>query len=247
VAVSAIRAELEAYKDRWGLVHPAPGEITGNGLCFTAEAIVILQRRRILTAGDVESYRKAIAGCVEGGLVFRHPQHWREDQEGPDDLYGIAVACIALGIRDIPRQILDWGRTHHFTKYWIPIPYYYKNSKPQDDTTDGRAWLGRQPGLVGLLELAAGEGLPAWREIALQLAVLTTGWFGPKAREEGGQDAWRLSNLVCHALESHSLEGKQLADRFRERLHATWGTNGMSACYRNYFGGENWFTKYAVD
>jgi len=131
--MSEILNDFERYMDKHGLVQPN-GKTGGNGVLYTAEAIVSLVDRQAMTREFKAKLELAYMSCIHPavlyGLPIRAPGH--ADQEGPDDFVGWAAASKFLGRADWAYQILKYGRENP-VKLWrglIKLRYFYNNVMP---------------------------------------------------------------------------------------------------------------------
>ncbi len=99
----------DPFLDVNGLVLPNPKteeKPSDNGLFFTSISVLL--------GFDSSEYKSLVRqNYLETGLLAR----WKGndfDQMAWDCYLGVAAACIKLGIKDIPREILWYGITHLF-------------------------------------------------------------------------------------------------------------------------------------
>ncbi len=242
-----IRGDFEKVTDQYGMISGEmnPTRESGNCLLMTAEYLWCLYNNWELQFSDVveksESIRK---NCqIEKGLFRRGPS-W-PDQEGPDDLLGLASMSALPSGPKFAQDILAYGRAHKF--HWGPFRfrYYYPNEFP-DRNNDARAWLGRQRHLITFFRLCADER-PNILDIAyLALVVATTGMIGKKPYENGGQDAFILSAIVCKAVRTKHWLLAIAERKFQKRLKASW-PGGMRQVFTKYFGFNHPVAQWWVD
>lgn len=220
----------EAYKnfiDDIGQVHPALHPKVGqsqNGLRWTSEYMMLLKRYGELTDADIDSYRNMVKLCmVEPGLLSRFPGSG--EQEGPDDYYALLAACYFLGIKDIPKLILNYGRTNN---------YIYNNVSPGKFT--GSAFLGRQLPLVACMHYAAGETPNFFLRCALKVSL----WLSSRSSGKKNQDAKALGYFQM-LIATTMPEYAGVIKTWWESLYAEF-TGGMQEVLKKYFAYDEYPT-----
>jgi len=161
-------------------------QICDNGLLFTSEALVLLAINNPLhTIGEYRLFFiDLLEKCqVEKGLYKRSPEH--DMQQGPDDIIGIAVASKYLKT-DHAAMILDYLRHHDFTYYTAQNKRFLNG------------WLGRQPGLTGLLAMCAGETPNLYERFILMMGILFTCF---EKKEETSNRL--LAQMIIFGLDGH--------------------------------------------
>jgi len=113
-----IQNDFKPYIDQFHLVQPeksstpnTPAPTSGNGLLYTAQAIVALYQNQALTQDLIINFRKAYKDCqIFPGLFKRAPN--KTDLEGPDDYYGVALASMYLSKYSVmAKNVLTYGQT----------------------------------------------------------------------------------------------------------------------------------------
>jgi len=99
----------ERFLDIYGMVLPQPkheDKPCDNGTLFTSVAVLL--------GFDSSDYKKLVRqNYLKTGLIAR----WKGnnyDQMAWDCYLGVAVACIKLGISDIPKEVLSYGAKNFF-------------------------------------------------------------------------------------------------------------------------------------
>jgi len=253
-----IRIDIKAFTDQYGLITP-DGKPSGNGLLYTAEYLALLHQRGELTKSDEDHFRDVILSCEKRiGLFNRHPDH--PDQQAPDDYMGIACAS-ALIDPAIARSVLFYGRSIpakasdmiHDSNLPLMVKmlllvlvgdgelkYNYNNVTP--GTASKNSWMGRQPQLIGGLQMAAQEKLSTWRLIYWCLVIATSGLFKPQ-----DQDSWRLSYLCLYYGSNYNWMTKLTAQVWWRRFKKHW-PGGVKELRAKYFNNsEHPLSKYVED
>lgn len=240
-----IQDDFKSVTDSYGLVQPF-GLWSGNGLLYSAEAIVALNDNKALDAATIQSFWKAYYGCmVQIGLVERLPGY--KDQEGPDDYHGCALASRYLGA-NLAHDILVYGQYKGADKwsaeYEHPddvklsrviysilsvgglrkVKYVYNNVNPGYFTLS--SWMGRFPGLIANLKYGAGG--PAKGYIPTPLEFL--GWsigliLGLFAKKEN-HDGWILPWTTYRTSIGRTILGWPLLKLWNWRFRKVWGNPG---------------------
>jgi hypothetical protein len=209
------------YMDDIGLVHDKIGQISQNGIRFTAEYLFALKR-----AGQLDTYNKlvifnAYLDCEPTkGLLNRYPGN--TDQEGPDDQYAALAVSKELH-SDFAKDFLAYGRQAPVLGYdamydrqrWFSVPlmalcrllgykYVYNNHSP--GYFNESAWMGRQPALIAHAMVCAGEPLNVFWRLAWCAGILLSAnnassqdgkvlaWFMVKASQ--GSRSWLMQKAV---------------------------------------------------
>jgi hypothetical protein len=142
--------KLKPWQDEYGLIHPsAPGELSGNGLSYTALAVVLAKNREELSIHDIERYANALKGCITKSGLKRRPGN--NDQNAWDDYASTACALTVLGMVQSGTGMLDI-----YSGYWWylnnerPGSIFHNNGKPNI-----AAYIGRFPQVRFAFALAA--------------------------------------------------------------------------------------------
>lgn len=216
---------MTEYLNRYGLVTASPGDDTcDNGVLFTAQKLLLAPQ----APGEKEL--EPIARCFSPyeGLLQRWPGNPALD--GPDNFIG---ACAVS--RDFAGWLVQYGRTTR--------PHYvYNQTAPRVFTF--RAWLGRQPGLIGFAKECAGEGSNWFERLCWNVGAVLT--IRAKARDSRGVLEASDRLLVATALLS---PGRAIAYRWVAAmywLHVRAAFGGLAGLFAAYFGAEHPLTTLAA-
>lgn len=164
-----LREELADYTDAYGLVHPnknpGPNNWSGNGLLFTAEALMLIYKDSPPSVEEQREIERIYNSCEAEamGLYRRHPVAFLRDQEAIDDYIGIGAAAYITGT-GMAVEVLEYGRAHH----WL--------MNNVDGKWNWSAWLGRFPAMICHLEFAAGGRSSLWKRLWWALTVAFQPW-----------------------------------------------------------------------
>lgn len=173
----ALFLELEKLRDKYGFIQPFEGW-SGNGILYTAESLILLDRWGELTEEHIKKFDETIRSVtIEPGLYHRFPGY--DDQQGQDDYIGLSTVSLLFKTRHA-KDIFEYGKNHG----WV-----YANKPANQDQWMARFW--RFPQVVAHFYWCAGHEPPLWRRIYWLLVIATTGLFG----DAKGQDTWILSWL----------------------------------------------------
>lgn len=227
---------VKAYTDRFGLVQNERNHTSGNGLLYSAEMYIILNRLGLLDDIDKQKIKQVIRNCQqEPGLFNRHPES--REQNAQDDMIGVASLVHELGWKDIAEEILAYGQKKTFiTRLYgfigIFLRYVYNNNNPGVFTLG--AWLGRYPHLVAHFYFAANKNPPLWRKLWWALVVFLS------ARQDiKHQDAWQLTWLLCHTAKGKSFICDLAIRYFVNKLDEVTDGEGIGRINGEYFGNMN--------
>ena len=174
---------IDRYTDKFGFITGSKEKKNSqNGVLFTAELMLLLKQKGWLTKEDKELYSKHVRKCFINEMLYRAPNRL-DEQESVDNHLGLALGAM-LCDKSLAAQILEWGRTNKVTKKIGPIPikvpYVFNNLEP--GKWSDKAWIGRQPQVIGALKLAAGEELDAVQQAACVAAITQS--IGTRTAEE---------------------------------------------------------------
>ncbi len=256
----SIKDDFKPYIDEFGLVQPKKGEMSGNGLLYTAHYAIILSDHGELDDIEVERLKKVYDSCQkEPGLMMRSPvggAQWK-DQEGPDDYFGVAAAAYFLE-SDIADSVLRYGNdmpaleySDEFENeekrkmsriYWKVLSflgctkYVYNNDKPRYFTQS--AFMGRMPNLLANLEWGAGESPSFFRKLWWCVALIV-GSFAPADHS----DSWIVSWLSVRTMDRRSWMCSLVASYWTRKMLRTY-PNGMADVFARYFGPDHPIAKW---
>lgn len=265
-----IRSAFDALRDNFEMPHPG-GKISQNGLLWLAEEVLILNDWGFLRKEDQIRFKLAFSYCwVDPGPMDRHPTR-HEDQEGPDDYWGVLSAAHVLNLWDIPRTILAYGQTEEnkvplkglldkeikkgnlpawtgrvfdFLFGKIRVGYNYNNKDP--GVLNGSSFLGRQLPLVAHMKLCSGQIPGFWLALTWFLATFVDKGCSSNNYGSGGQDRWRLTYLAVKSVGYRTWWTRLGARLFFKALKRSWGS--MKHCRARYFVDyQNPWAKYLRD
>lgn len=214
-----------------------PKNASGNSLLCTAQEFIALTQNDAGDDRDLYIFHKVIRDRSIGpGLYARTPKGtpFSDDQISHDDLYGVVAidSRIALGVfvsaysrkfRWAPFGFLGWN------SFTIGLPYYYPTGRDINGDRDVRAWMGRFPGLIAHLRIAAGVGVWPWNSLAWAWSV----GIGPTATN---QDSWMLTWVMIWSNEHPTWLQRRAIARWRRRL-VEFYPGGIKDVFGAYFGG----------
>jgi hypothetical protein len=223
------------YRDRFGLIDSVLVDkttrdpSTNNGLLYTAEACVIMQLRGVTF--DRNAIASAIASCeVKPGLFRRSPTN-PQDQEGPDDYFGLGALAGVCGFHDIARDILEYGKSSGKP----PFNYNYNNIDPGKFTTG--SWMGRFPAIIIHWKIAAGEQ-PTTADFTVWSGALEVSARN-NMKTDSPQDPWLQSWLMVLTYQTsgiHSIIADAAVKNWWSLLHQRW-PGGIKQAMVTYLAG----------
>lgn len=244
----ALRDEIVNYTDGEGLVAPAymaPGSFRGsdNGVMYTSEYYVMLQKLGQLTDQDRIDYAAKIGKCIDSnGLLNRHWVALGDNgQEGPDDYYGVINGCKQLGNTDIPRKFLK-----------CVFKYLGALNNPNPGTWTAKSFLVRQLNLVACMVSAAFPSmtnplhylarLAAFPFYFYTMVVLLVSCINTPTDDS---DARRLAWHVWQTTKGVSLMCWLAGKVWRNRLYKAY-PDAMIGVAKVYYQPGHPFTKYWI-
>lgn len=225
----SIKEELDKYLDADGLIAPALGQGSNNGVLYMAEAIVILTKN----LQDVpKEYIYALHRCVtRDGILQRHPGGGG-GQQGPDDYIGFLVAMYHL-INPYSTNG-SWAVVDLMLHYAESNWWFMNNLNPGAKTLD--SFMGRFPAVRALMYWAAGERPSLFVRL---LVALTLAFSGKK----GNTDSWVLAWMTAQVATKECWMSKLAYKLFTKRLLNTY-PNGMKDVVTPYFEPLHPLAKY---
>jgi len=233
--------------DGHGLVQDHPGNVTGNGLCFTGEAAITLIQNGV--ASDVLVFRAMEDGILSCALAFgfytRHPEKFSNDQIGPDDHVGLG-SFSAIWNATLAEDWIDFGERGWTLKdgktRW---DYYYPNELQYRDEFGWRAYHGKFLAMRCHMEWAARKEPSIGKKLAWAFSVITA-----KSKPGCEHDEWRLSwQLVSiyFFVNKRNWYCDLAAKKFRKNLYARF-PGGIKECFGDYYKDPSHFqANYARD
>jgi len=208
----------EKYLDANGLMS-GNGSITGNGLRYTSEYLIGLEKNRIYDLSDAYQFFPVIDSCmVKTGLFARDPS-LKTDQTSFDDYIPIVFMSVLLK-QKYHLWCYDWAIKNNWI--FLNTDSNVKNLKS--------AWLGRMPQFVAHLMYANKKMPSTWQRIVWSYNVA----FGPRV---GNEDTWCLSFSLK---ETYKLSGfndkmEKWAIKFNEGRARKNLPRGLGSMYSKYF------------
>jgi hypothetical protein len=204
--------------DPYGLV-TLTGQPNGsdNGTLYTAQYLLLAAKAGEGISQEHINALYAISTCLDGGNPIRHPGDFT--QNSPDNL----ISCCAVSTT-FAAKVYDYG--------W-PIFNY---NTPNPKSIDLSSWMGRQPGLIGYMQMRAGALVNPLRVLALFIGIALT------AREPLSATSDRLlAQLIMDTIP---------ITWYTEGLINWWGKktrsqypNGINSCVMTYFGPQHVFSQ----
>ena len=117
-----LRDQIIPYIQGDGLVAPAivtpPGTFrtSDNGVMFTSEYYIMLNRNGLLQQGDVQNYQNLIGSCISGGQLHRGPGDTTEDTI--DDHLGVLAGYAEFNLSANFTLPLDLWRFPQLVYAW---------------------------------------------------------------------------------------------------------------------------------
>jgi len=177
-----VLSQYDRYKDDWGLVHSKVVKtygLTGNAIRYTAEAIYVLK----IVGEDPHIFKNPIISCERiPGLLWRHPAHWSDTQQGPDDYIAYAFAAHVLNEPAMAQRVIDYGNETG----WV-----FKNGNLKE-VSRFSPWLGRFPQLIAHYYFAAKKNPPRYTVAAWLAVILYSAYRTKKSNYDGWVLAWKL-------------------------------------------------------
>ena len=208
----SVQSDFQAYTNELGFVSNAPNGSSGNDLLFTAEARLVRLNQGAWTNDDQAQMLSNIHTKAElsPGLYTR--PGWTQDQEDPDDYYGLATMD-----PNVAQAILSYGQSH----FW-----YFK-------TVSNPAWFEpiffRFPALIAHVKWCAGHKPNLFLRLYWAACVAYSGSLT-------SQDPWLLNNLLISVAGNKGFIEKLATKIYKSRLKKIWGTLGN--VYAAYFGND---------
>lgn len=242
-----IREDFAEYTDGFGYVsgrwHPPTPD--GNSLMFTAEKILILRDKKMLTTRDTLEYFALVDrfNTIKMGHLRRTPpgHQFSGDTTRWDDYVGVLLASL-IADNDVAMEIVMFGESSHYVPFswapWLRFPWYFPGEAADYPRNEWNAWFGRSPAFVAHAYWCAGLRPSWWTQLCYAIATGTTGILKPL-----GQDNWRMSYLMIRArqLEATPFTPKgflglpALAERIWWRRLKKYWPGGIRAVRARYF------------
>lgn len=234
----SLKQDIIPYIDTNGLVGPAKGQGSNNGVMYSSEFIIMLIRNGEAAPSDIDHYIERISACMKTpGLLMRSPQN-AGGQEGPDDYYGLAAAIDEINSKNLEPAAMYLA--YSTCLYAINHLGCLNNEFP--NTFQWSSFLVRQPQLDAVMLWAA--GLPVGPILRLYTAISIL--FAAKGLPINDTDPRRLSWLVVQVASRHSWICRMAAKVWYRRLHKDY-PDGMKGVAALYYESGHPFSKYWID
>lgn len=239
--VSDLYNALRPYIDAVGLVQDSPGGRSGNGILYTAEAVIRLHDLGSLTPEIRSDFRVAISDCeIAPGFFRRHPEHFSTDQVRQDDYLALAALSKYLDWPELARLILEYGQRPKTVFPPLPWPrtrYYYPNERGWDHPWYPEAWIGAYPACIATLKQAAGNPLTGHEQDWINYAVE----YGPNRKNPSDRDSYILAWII---LRTANPSGEARQGYWRQMVAANyWDIATLLGAYfrdKNHPLGAHW-------
>ena len=248
----------QQYMDSQGLVQLSKDRsVTDNGIRWTTEAYMVLQKNNQLTSEIKSELVEAIEECEDQaapGLFHRSKD--KRNQEGPDDYCALIAFSAMSGHTDIAERVLTHGQQKFCLKDidltgqpsqliflqkilgWLPIRYNY-NDIDQNKITQ-KSWLGRFPALICAMKYAAGKKPNLFEFIYFICSLIFSA-----TRPKQDYDAKSLSFLLIAAVSGKNWLIDIAIKYWKIKLIETY-PNGMHDVWASYFQNSEYPTvKYS--
>lgn len=190
---------------------------TDNGCLFTAQALVLCGKAGEGIDQDHIDAMIAIGKCLNNGNPVRKPGDY--DQNSPDNL--IAMSAVSSSYAEL---IYNYGK---------PLGLYNTLS-PGKFTV--QAWLGRQLGLVGFMQLMIGRFTNPLRLLSLYIGFYLT------SRQPLTQTSDRLLvQLMIDTMPEHWYT-RPIINWWRNTIRKQYA-RGINDCVLLYFGPTHFFSQ----
>lgn len=237
----SLRDEIRPFLDKFNLVTIDRISSSGNGVMYTGEYYSLLKKNNELTSVDPADFAATISHCIDNkGLLNRSPIS--KDQEGIDDYLGVLSACKNLEIQSLPRM---------FLKSFLMFLGFMNNQNPGFPSFS--SFLGRYPQFISCLIASA---FPSkFNPLHILIRLLAFPFFFVTSlillvnslNSNGSADSKRLAWHVLECTESVSILCYLASKLWRKSLFRFYGSQGMLAVAKNYYGEYHPFSKYWVN
>lgn len=230
---------LKPYRDADGLVRPALGVDSNNGVLYTSMALVL---SRLLPGRNgmdtVIEFGNITEKCDTAGEGLLRRSSTCTDQEGPDDYIGYLAASGVCGQAFCAHDVIAFGKAHNgFFNNECPGTY-----KHRDGSINWSAFLARQPQLIAHAYFAAGLKPIVPLRAYWALSIALSGWRAPLSDTDSRILPWLM---VKTNPAPNWLERKAIAI-FKARLMKDYGVCGMQIVMTTAFGVTHPLASYMV-
>lgn len=244
----ALRDEIIPFIDGNGLVSPSLANgaqrASGNGVMYSSEYYVMLEKLKLATDQDLADFDQKMKSCLNPqNVLCREPQPTAvDDQEGPDDYFGLMNACKQLDNVEIPRKLL-----------WAMI----KNFGCLNNKDPGKfSFASFMPRFGHLMACMVSAAFPSWKNplhILVRVACLPLYVYtaiilvlADAFTPVNNSDSRRLSWHCWQCVKDSSLLCRLSGSIWLNRLYAGYGPDGMKAVAKLYYHDDHPFIKYWV-
>jgi hypothetical protein len=208
-----IQSDFKEYTNALGFISNKPGGSTGNDLLFSCEAAIMRKKLGAWTADDELALKTAVSNHsrIYDGLYGR--PGWMQDQEAPDDYYGLAAWSTVYAI-----NIHSYAESSH---------WYFKTSK------DAKWWepaFFRFPAFMAHIKWCALETPNPLLRLCWAVSVAFSG-------SKTSQDPWILSWLLTEVSGNQGWIERLATKIYKYRLAKNMGS--LKAVFAAYFGDPN--------
>ncbi len=208
----SIQSDFQTYTNSLGFVSNTPNGSSGNDLLFSAEAAITRKKYGAWNRFDQTLLINNInmSSKIAPGLYGR--PGWRQDQEAPDDYYGLATLDPSVA-----NDILTYGQQHWWYFKTVMAPTWYD------------PLFIRFPGLIAHVKWCAGKKPNIFLRLFWCMSVALC--------SATSQDSWLLNNILTTAAGDKGFIEKIATKIYKYRLKKIWGTLGN--VYAAYFNNKN--------
>lgn len=229
-----LRDEIVPYTGTDGLVWSSLAGPGGNGVLYTAEYYVMLDRLNQLQMTDKANWLKVMAPCViKPGLIQRSATD--QEQEGPDDYVGYLTAACVLSLPWVDNDVYQYG-LHDFGAF--------NNVTPGAFSWQSMLW--RQPQLIAHIKYSM-KKIP---NFALRLtwivSILLAGYNTDTKDTDTTILSWLLIQSWTIGGNSYGIFGRLAVKYWTYRLLKVYGPKGMQSVFGIYFQPDHPIAKYSV-
>lgn len=226
--MSAFKKEIfNGWIDTYCLVTPGRGEkgSSQNGVMYTGEFIVILNRLGELTPALKDYWKQRIEKCeLHPGHIIRYPGS--TEVEGPDNYHGYLAAA----------KLCDPSRAKAFLWYGLTHFGLY----PTSEKITIKDFMWRFPQLIPMALMAAGLPVGPFRAIFI-LTLMLHVWSNTPT---DNQDARRLGWLLIQTWDGKGLLSKWAVKKWQDKLMKEYPVDGMKEVYHRYYEVGHPFIEY---
>jgi hypothetical protein len=202
----------DEYTDKFGLIQPMPDTTSGNGLRFTATAILSGKHP------DPKKLFVAILNCEQQpGLMQRFPG-CLEQETGPDDYIPVLAASHRMDGGALAKRIYAYGLKH--------CGFYLNGSWNWQHPFDALLW--RFPAFLPFARFCAYDS-SGWAGQSLLAGAISD------AAKSDKQDSKALSWHIIHEMRGKYLKTDKEITKWLIALEDQFGEDGMGQVHSLYF------------